>query len=275
MRLSTFHIRPLVLVRLLLVALLAVLALAAAKWSGRLGGQSASSGGATVLASCPVADAPTLATVSRTQLLRLRDEVGRVVSFDPRLRPYEQGLVGATVAWSDAEPDAYAALSLGRDGGQSGASRRSDGGAHGPNGGTRGGAEERVPGGYEMRWWMPNGDDLVADGLVFPSAMDAQSFLRQATKTNCRPGGSVHDASFPAGGRNLGWVNPDHFAQQDLYLQRKRRVYRVAVVKAGVSDSIASHAEAEAFALVDGLACFLRGTGCREAADSTPSTISA
>ena len=279
MRLSPFRIRPLLVVRLLLVVLLAVLALAAAKWSGRLGGQGASSGQVTVLDSCPVADAPTLSTVSRTQLLRLRDDVGRIVSFDSRLRPYEQGLVGATVAWSDAEPDAYAALSLGDGVAGAGADhggRGTDGGGHGTDGGaSHGTAAQRVPGGYEMRWWIPNGDDLVADGFVFASANEAQGFLRQATKTNCRPRGSIHDAAFPSGGRNLGWVNPDHFAQQDLYIRRDRRVYRVTVVKAGVSDSIAADAETEAFALVDRLACFLPGTACRGAADSTPSTISA
>jgi hypothetical protein len=274
MRLSIFRIRPFLLVRLLLV----VVAFAIVKWSGHLGGQGAPSGGVTLLASCPVADAPTLSTVSRAQLLHLRDDVGRVVSFDSRLRPYEQGLVGATVAWSDAEPDAYAALSLGDGVAGAGADRGRHGetrGRHGADGGGHSLAAQRVPGGYEMRWWMPNGDDLVTDGFVFASANEAQSFLRQATKTNCRLRSSVHDASFPAGGRNLGWVNPDHFAQQDLYIQRERRVYRVAVVKAGVSDSIAPHAETEAFALVDGLACFLPGTGCRGAADSTPSTISA
>jgi hypothetical protein len=281
MRLSIFRIRPFLLVRLLLV----VVAFAIVKWSGHLGGRGASSGGVTLLASCPVADAPTLSTVSRAQLSRLRDDVGRVVSFDSRLRPYEQGLVGATVVWSDAEPDAYAALSLGdgvagsgTDRGRHSTHRRrhsADRRKHGADGDGHGLAAQHVPGGYEMRWWMPNGDDLVADGFLFASANEAQNFLRQATKTDCRSRGSVHDAAFPAGGHNLGWVNPDHFAQQDLYIRRDRRVYRVAVVKAGVSDSIASGAETEAFALVDGLACFLPGTSCRGAADSTPSTISA
>jgi hypothetical protein len=222
-------------------------AYAVTQWSSIHGGTGGTPAGVASSPGCPLEQAPPLSTLTPAELRRLRDDVSRVTVFDPRLQPYEQGLVSATVAWSDAEPDAGAALS----------------------------PDRHVPGGYEMRWWMPNGDDLVADGFVFPGASLAHDFLRQATTTDCRSRSSTHDASFPLGGRNLGWVNPDNFVQQDLYIQRGRRVYRVTVVKAGVGHSITRAAQAEAFALVDGLACALPGAGCKAAGDATPSAIAA
>lgn len=230
MRLNAHHSRLTVLIGVLLV----LASYAVTRWNKihAAGGESA--GAVFSAAPCPPAEPPSLSTVSRKELLHLRDDIGRITSFSTRLRPYEQGTVGSSVAWSDAEPDASSALSLGR----------------------------RVPGGYEMRWWMPNGDDVVVDGFIFASAKVAHIYFEQAAADDCRRDASTREAPFPADARNLSWVNPDAYSQQDLFVHRGRRVYRVAVVKAGVDDSITPAARTEAFTLINVLARMLPRVGC-------------
>ena len=230
MRLNAHHTRLTALIGVLIV----LASYAVTRWNNIHGGGSESAGAVFSSAPCPPAEPPGLSTVSRQELLRLRDDIGRVTSFSTRLRPYEQGLVGSSVAWSDAEPNAYTALSLDR----------------------------RVSGGYEMRWWMPNGDDVVVDGFIFSSAKVAHTYFEQAAADDCRRDSSTRDAPFPDDARNLSWVNPDAYSQQDLFVHRGRRVYRVAVVKAGVDDSITTAARTEAFTLINVLARMLPGVGC-------------
>jgi hypothetical protein len=229
--LSDERIRPILL--LVLLALLMVYVVMS--WTDALGMANSPTVGASALEDCPAGDAPSVETIPRARLLGLREGLRRIVFFDNGLGPYEQGLVASSSAWSDSEPGTHGSQPL----------------------------SPRDPGGYEMRWWMPNGDDVVADVMVFAETSQAGDFLIRASSSRCRPAGAAFAASFPPGGRNLEWRNPDGFAQEDVYLLRGRRVYRVAVVKAGAASSITTGARREAFSLVNGLACALPEAACR------------
>jgi hypothetical protein len=58
------------------------------------------------------------------------------------------------------------------------------------------------------------------------------------------------------------WRNPENFAQEDVYLLRGRRVYRVAVVLAGAGGTSTVGSRKSAFSLVDELACALPEAAC-------------
>lgn len=185
-------------------------------------------------ADCPQGGAPEVRTASRDQVRSLRADVRRIVFFAPGLEPYEEGPAATGFAWSDGEPGTHRAVP----------------------------AEPRQPGAWEMRWWMPTRDDVVADAFLFADAAQARAFLRRATSTECRRAARSVPASFPPNGRNLGWLNPDGFAQEDLFLQRGRRVYRVSVVRPG-SEGRASGAERRlGFEIANALSCALPGAGC-------------
>jgi hypothetical protein len=219
---------------LLLALLAALVAYLVASSTGALGLAGGPSGDTVILGDCPVAGAPSAATVPRGRLLGIRRDLRRVVSFEGGLRPYELGPVGSIAAWSDDEPGTSSSLPAD--------------------------AGDRV--GYEMRWWMRNRDDVVVDAWVFADAGQGHDYFRRATSSNCRPASTAAAPSFPLGGRDLEWRNPDGFAQEDLYLLRGRRVYRVGVVKAGVGDSVTAAERKAAFSLVNELACALPGAGC-------------
>ena len=112
----------------------------------------------------------------------------------------------SSVAWSDEEPAPPATLP---------AARR--------------------PAGYEMRWWAPNGDDVVADVLVFASDAQARRYLLLASSAHCREQASHGLAAHPPLARNLSWLNPDGALQADVFFARGSRVYRVADAPAGGS----------------------------------------
>jgi hypothetical protein len=215
----------------LLLAVLAGLAAYAATtgvalpWSG---------GGVGAGSDCPSSGAPELATVSRAELGSLRDELSSLVASDPGLRPYEAGPTTSASPWSDGEPGGPGPLP----------------------------PQARQPGGYELRWWLPNRDDVGVDGYVFAGPEEARDFLERASSGDCRSASVTHRTAVPPGGRNLAWDNPDGFAQEDLFLRRGRRVYRVAVVVAGAGRRPRSADMTAGFSLVDGLACRLPGAGC-------------
>jgi hypothetical protein len=194
--------------------------------------------GASTAAGCPAQSAPPVTTVSRATLLGLREDL-RGVMFGRGRRLYEQGIVASNYAWSDDEPG----------------NRMSS--PPGP----------RDPGGYELRWWAANRDDVVADVFVFAGAAQARDFFQQASSTRCRPSSVALAASSPPGGRDLAWRNPDRFAQEDVYLLRGQRVYRVDVVRAGAGRGITPAGRSAAFSLVNGLACALPGAACHPQGD--------
>lgn len=224
--------------RVRLIALLLVLATlgtyAATNWTGIpnvINGPSASK---EPVQRCPPRNTPAVETISGARLLGLREGLRRMVFFASGLRLYESGLVASGTAWSDSEPGTQKSLP----------------------------PSSREPGGYELRWWMPSGDDLAAAVLEFANPWQARDFFKHASSSQCRQDSAAFAAAFPPGGRNLEWRNPDGFAQEDLYLLRDRRVYRVGVVKAGVGSRISVGARDEAFSMVNGLACALPDAAC-------------
>ncbi len=188
---------------------------------------------ASTAASCPAQSAPSVETVSHATLRGLREDL-RGVMFDRGRRLYEQGVVASSYAWSDDEPGTRMSL---------------------PSG-------PRDPGGYELRWWAADRDDVVADVFVFADASRAHDFFERASSTHCRPSSVALAASSPPGGRDLAWRNPDRFAQEDVYLLRGPRVYLVSVVRAGAGPSSTPAGRRTAFSLVNGLACALPGAAC-------------
>jgi len=225
--------RPGVRLSLLLGVLVALTAYAATTWTGVLGGNATSlSQGAS---NCPFIGAPSVGTASRAELLRLREELKPVAAVAGEVRPYEEGIVLAGAAWSDAEPGNRAPTAL----------------------------PIRGPSGYEMRWWMPAGEDLAADALVFPSPAQAADFLGRATSTKCRAASTAARTSIPPGGWNLEWKNPEGFAQEDVFLRRGARVYRVVVVMPGAGAHAEPATRRRAFRGVNLRACSLPHAACR------------
>ena len=117
------------------------------------------------------------------------------------------------------------------------------------------------PGGYEMRWWAPNGDDLVADVLLFADARPRPALPRRslpAPTAGARP--RAERRRHPPWRRNLSWLNPDGAAQADVYIARGARVYRLADAPAGQHQGTdpPRFALARAFATIDALACRCR-----------------
>ncbi len=121
------------------------------------------------------------------------------------------------------------------------------------------------PGGYELRWWDDDKDDVVADVLQFGDPAAAMDYFRLAASARCRPAGAAVAASSPPGGRDIAWRNPDGALQQDLFILRGARVYRVSVVLAGSEAGLA--ARDGGFALADALACELPQAGCAAGQD--------
>lgn len=193
-------------------------------------------GEAEVLASparCSVQRVPDLREVSAERLVELREEITSEVLFGSFFHPYEEGTVDPLSAWTDNEP-----VQLTAEG------------------------DEEVEAGYEMRWWVPSGHDVVADVLVFADARGARDFVDRAASVRCREEATAQPAPFPDGGRNLEWRNPLGYMQQDLFLARGPRVYRLAIVPPGERQTPSIAIRKEGFALVNALGCALLKSDC-------------
>jgi hypothetical protein len=190
-------------------------------------------GDAGLATNCPSQSVPSVEIVNRATLRGLREDLRGVMSGRER-RLYEQGVATSSDAWSDSEPGKPTALPAG---------------AH-------------DPGGYEMRWWSAGKDDVVADVFVFAGPNQARAFFERASSTRCRTASTTLAASSPPGGRNLVWRNPDNFTQEDVYLLRGRRVYRVAVVLARAGNASTAESRKTGFSLVNELACTLPEAAC-------------
>jgi hypothetical protein len=212
---------------LLLTALAWVLVYA---WS-----QSAGGGGGEVAAAaqsnCPSGGAPPFREVSFERWRQLQEEIPAQVLFGTDLDPYEQGMVGPQLAWTDEEPSMRPLADY----------------------------EGTVPAGYEIRWWAPTRHNVVADLMLFEDARGAREFVDRAASTRCREKATAAPASFPAGGRNLEWRNPYGFMQQDLFLARGARVYRLSVVPPGDTGMPMEERREEGFRLVNALGAALLG----------------
>jgi hypothetical protein len=178
---------------------------------------------------------PQLARADLAQLRRLRASLLPIMAPLARRR-YAWGPVPGTVAWTDNAPE----------------SLRS---SRGPDG--------LWEASYEMRTWARNGDDIGADVFLFAGARQARSFLDMAASVRCRRAATEHYGSRPPGARNLVWVNPDGPPQEDVFLLRGRRVYRIAVViQERLRRQRSNSAQALGVSVVNALACRLADAGC-------------
>jgi hypothetical protein len=177
---------------------------------------------------------PEVARVSPKVLGDLREDVARVLPQRVG-RLYEEGTVRSSVAWSDEDPRPPAAE-----------------------------PSARRPAGYEMRWWAPNGDDVVADVLVFGSPDEARRYLLVASGGHCREHAIRSLALHPPLARNLSWLNPDGALQADVFMARGARVYRVADAPAGSSpEQVRTSGSLDrALSTIDVLACLLPSARC-------------
>jgi len=190
---------------------------------------------------CPNAGAPEVVRLAPATLSPLRGQVAAVL---PQRfgRLYEEGTVTARSAFSDAEP-APPPLS----------------------------STALRPGGYEMRWWAPNGDDIAADVFVFSSPGEAQRFLQRAVDPRCRNSGQEMSAPNPFQAHNLAWINPDGFAQADVLFARGRRVYRVSDVPVGAKPRALTLAELQrTLYTVDALSCLFSEAHCGTVKEAVP-----
>jgi hypothetical protein len=229
---------------LLLAVLLALVVYALATRTSSFSSTSDAAGvGVAAGAGCPGQVTPPVENVSRATLRGLREDL-RGVMLGRGRRLYELGLAAPSNAWSDGEPGKYTSLPPG----------------------------PRDPGGYELRWWAANGDDVVADGFIFARTDQARAFFEQAASARCRRSSATFTTPSPPGGRDLVWRNPDGFAQEDVYLLRGQRVYRIAVVLARAGSHITAVRRNTAFSLVNSLACALPGVACPRTATMEPQT---
>ena len=200
---------------LLVLAGLTVYAVSQRPWN--VGGE----GEAAVAASsdCPESATPALRTVDMKQLGRLRKGISSQAVFGAELDSYEEGFVGVAAAFSDAEPTMQPINT----------------------------SDQGVEAGYEFRWWTPTRHDVVADVWLFADADSAADFVDRATSTRCRQGARATTAPAPEGGIDLEWRNPFGFMQQDLYVARGPRVYRLAVVPPGAPEHPVTSVRHEGF----------------------------
>jgi hypothetical protein len=190
---------------------------------------------------CPRDLIPEVARVPPGQLSMLRASVARVLPGRVG-RLYEEGPVLASNAFSDDSPLSPSVS-----------------------------PSALRPAGYEMRWWSPNRDDIVADVFVFSGSAAAQRFMEQAISTRCRSSAAQAQARRPVQAANLVWVNPDGYTQADLYMARGDRVYRVAdVPEAARLTKLAPGRLRRAFYTVDTLACLIPAAGCGLADRAAP-----
>jgi hypothetical protein len=190
-----------------------------------------SSGGAR--AGCIPAAVPTLASVRLDGIKDLRASLLRVMR--PIGSRYEWGTVAPASAWSDNTPQRLF---------QSGLTVSS------------------WPGSYEMRVWARDRDDVVADVFLFANISQARRFFDQATSVQCHRDGKAQPASRPPDCRNLVWLNPDGFTQEDVFLLRGPRVYRIGEVRLKRPSVPPSIEQRAGLSAVDALACSLNGAGC-------------
>jgi hypothetical protein len=177
--------------------------------------------------------APEVRRVPARYLSGLRESVARVVP-ERLARLYEEGTILAQSAWSDEEPSPPSVSPT-----------------------------AKRPAGYEMRWWAPNGDDVVADVLSFASPRAAGRFVALASSERCRVHARRHAPAGPPRVSNLTWLNPDGAAEADVYMRRGSRVYRIADAPAGQHlGSVRAGTLQRTVATVDALACLLPGARC-------------
>jgi hypothetical protein len=192
---------------------------------------------------CIPAAVPALASVRLDGIRELRADLLRVMTpIGPR---YEWGTVAPASVWSDGLPQKLFQSGL---------------------------TTSRWSGSYEMRAWARDRDDIVADVFLFADTSQARRFFDQATTVQCHRDGKAQSAPRPPGSHNLVWLNPDGFTQEDVFLVRGPRVYRIGEVRPGHPSVPPSVEQQAGLSAVDTLACSLNGAGCSGAGSSRLST---
>ena len=182
---------------------------------------------------CAPSGLPAVANVEVGPLVELRAAVA--AATPPDSRRYAGGVVAPPDVWSD-------------DGPERPLQARSSSGSW--------------PAAYEMRWWTPR-YDIAADALLFPDARHARAFFDLAAGTRCHRSGAPWPLSFPPQVRGLHWVNPDGASQEDLFLLRGTRVYRLSAVRLARTPRVSLRVD---FEVAQALACRLPAAGCGRSA---------
>ncbi len=182
---------------------------------------------------CPARGVPPVESVRPAYLASLRVEVEETM-HGRHGALYGTGVVDSEEPWSDSEPQQHF-ISRSKDG--------------------------RIPGAFEMRWWAPNGDDIVADAFDFGTTQQAQDFFARAASQRCRDAGEQTMVPSPVGARDIAWINPDDARQVDVYLIRGRRVYRIADAPRN-EGGLQTAAGRQTSEIVNQLACSLADSGC-------------
>ena len=177
---------------------------------------------------------PQLATVDLDHLARLRAALLPVMEPIGRRR-YAWGTIGPENMWSDNAPQKIASARVGA---------------------------ERWLAGFEMRTWAGGGNDIAASVLEFATPEEAGGFFEQAAGTRCHRAGKATAALSPPGARNLIWTNPDGPTEEDVFLLRGPRVYRLADVRPQTSAGSTPSEQQRGLSLIDHMACSLPGAGC-------------
>ncbi len=170
------------------------------------------SGGATDHAStrtCAFPAAPPLRSVDLDAVVDLHDKLLPVMAPLARLR-YASGIAQPDVVWSDEPPQRFASARVTGD---------------------------LWPAGFEMRVWTRDPEnpgryaDVVGDVFEFAGGKQAAHFFALAAGLRCHVRAQGAAGARPPGAHTLTWRNPDRAIQDDLFLLRGPRVYRLAVAK--------------------------------------------
>jgi hypothetical protein len=127
----------------------------------------------------------------------------------------------------------------------------------------------RWPAGYEMRAWVtdpqlaPAQDDIALDVFMFAGDDEAQRFFVAASGTRCHRHGSASGTRQPPQTRDLVWLNPDGAIQEDAFVLRGPRVYRISDVRPQSQSTRTSEPARQAgISRVNAIACALPDAGC-------------
>jgi hypothetical protein len=184
---------------------------------------------------CVPGGLPQLATVGLDHLARLRTALLPVM--EPiGTRRYAWGSIGPENMWSDNAPQKIASARVGAG---------------------------RWLAGFEMRTWAGDGDDIAASVLEFVTPEEAGGFFEQASGTRCHRAGKATVPASPPRARNLVWINPDGPTEEDVFLLRGRRVYRLVDVRSSSATESPMSEQQTGLSIVNHLACSLPNAGCR------------
>jgi hypothetical protein len=174
---------------------------------------------------------PPLAEVGFDGLYMLRGAL--LGPMKPLGRPYTVGVPEPADAWLDNSPAKFRLARL-------------------PDG--------RWPAAWEMRVWRPDAT-VVGDVFLFADAAGARSFFTYAASGHCRRDSLVREAPLPRPARDVSWINPVDFRQEDAFVERGAQVFVFRVVRNRSEPD--GYQERVGLGQVNALACELADAGCR------------